>query len=33
VAKNTVQKLTKDLGKACLQFQDKTLRNLQCKRV
>lgn len=33
VAKNTVQKLTRDLGEACLQFQDKMLRNLPCKRV
>jgi len=33
VAKNTIQKLTRDLGEACLQFQDKRLRNLPCKRV
>lgn len=33
VAKNTIQKLTRDLGEACLQFQDKMLRNLACKRV
>jgi IS1 family transposase len=33
VAKNTVVKLLGDLGVACSEFQDKTLRNLTCKRV
>lgn len=32
-AKNTVVKLLKDLGKACLEYQDKTLVNLPCKRI
>lgn len=33
VAKNTIQKLTRDLGEACLEFQDRSLRLLPCKRV
>lgn len=33
VAKNTVVKLLVDLGRACTEYQDKTLRNLTCKRV
>lgn len=33
VAKNTIQKLTKEVGQACLDFQDKVLKNLQTKRV
>jgi len=33
VAKNTVVKLLADLGKACLEYQDKTLRNLPCKNI
>jgi len=33
VAKNTIQKLTRDLGKACLRFQDHMLRNLPSKRI
>jgi IS1 family transposase len=33
VAKNTIQKLTADLGEAVLEFQDRVLRNLSCKRV
>lgn len=33
VAKNTVVKLLVDLGMACAEYQDKTLRNLQCKRI
>jgi IS1 family transposase len=33
VAKNTVVKLLVDLGKACSWYQDKTLRNLPCKRI
>jgi transposase-like protein len=31
VAKNTIQKLTCDLGEAVLQYQDNVLRNLPCK--
>jgi len=33
VAKNTIQKLTRELGEACLEYQDKTLRLLKCKRL
>lgn len=33
VAKNTVAKLLADVGAACAEYQDKTLRNLPCKRV
>jgi IS1 family transposase len=33
VAKNTVVKLLADAGQACLEYQDKTLRNLPCKRI
>jgi IS1 family transposase len=33
VAKNTVVKLLVDLGKACLEYQDKALRNLPCKSI
>ncbi len=33
VAKNTVVKLLADVGQACLEYQDKTLRNLPCKRI
>lgn len=33
VAKNTIQKLTADMGEACLAYQDQVLRNLTCKRV
>jgi IS1 family transposase len=32
-AKNTVVKLLADVGSACLDYQDKTLRNLPCKRI
>ncbi len=32
-AKNTVVKLLVDAGKACSEYQDKTLRNLSCKRL
>ena len=32
-AKNTVVKLLCDVGAACAEYQDKTLRNLSCKRV
>src|SRR5262245_24081567 len=33
VAKNTIQKLTRELGEACLAFQDKMLRNVQSRRI
>jgi IS1 family transposase len=33
VAKNTVVKFVADLGRACAEYQDKTLRNLTCKRI
>jgi len=33
VAKNTIVKLLKDVGKACFEYQDKTLHNLPCKRL
>jgi IS1 family transposase len=33
VSFNTIQKLTRDLGEACLQFQDQVFHNLTCKRV
>lgn len=33
VAKNTIQKLLLDLGVACLDFQDRTIRGLQSKRI
>jgi len=32
-AKNTVSKLLADVGAACLDYQDKALTNLPCKRV
>jgi IS1 family transposase len=32
-AKNTIVKLLIELGEACLKYQDKTLRNLTCKRI
>lgn len=32
-AKNTVTKLLVDLGRACSEYQDKTLRNLQASRI
>ena len=32
-AKNTVSKLLVDLGQVCAEYQDKTLRNLECKTV
>ena len=31
--KNTIHKLTRDLGQACLEFQDNALRNLTCQRI
>lgn len=33
VAKNTIQKLTRDLGKACLQYHDNVVRKVKSKRV
>jgi len=33
VAKNTVTKLLVDLGRACSEYQDRTFRNLPCKRI
>jgi IS1 family transposase len=33
VSKNTVIKLLGDAGNACLDHQDRTLRNLSCKRI
>jgi IS1 family transposase len=33
VAKDTVTKLLARVGKACAEYQDKTLRNLPCKRI
>ena len=33
VAKNTIVKLLVDIGKACAEYQDKTLRNLPCQKV
>jgi hypothetical protein len=33
VALNTIQKLLADLGKACREHQDKTMRNLTCKHI
>ncbi|MBI2166923.1 MAG: DDE-type integrase/transposase/recombinase [Candidatus Omnitrophica bacterium] len=33
VAKNTVVNLLANLGKACSEYQDKTLRNLKCRRI
>ena len=32
-AKNTVIKLLVDAGEACAEYQNKTLRNLSCKRL
>jgi len=33
VSFNTIQKLTRDLGEACLEFQNQVFRNLTCQRV
>jgi hypothetical protein len=33
VAKNTIQKLTRELGEAVLEYQDNVLRNISSKRV
>ena len=32
-SKNSVQRLTSEIGEACLKFQDKMLRDLPCKRI
>src|SRR5262249_9691430 len=32
-SKNAIQRLTREIGEACLKFQDKMLRNLECKRM
>ncbi len=33
VAKNTLLKLLADVGRACAEYQDRTLRNLNCRRM
>ena len=33
VSRNTVDKLLRDVGAACLKYQDETLRNLPCERL
>jgi IS1 family transposase len=33
VAKNTIQKLTRELGEACLQYHDNVVRNVKAQRV
>ena len=33
VAKNTIQKLTREMGEAALAYQDDKLRGLICKRI
>ena len=33
VSKNTVAKLLADAGNACLDYQDRTLRNLSCQHI
>ncbi len=33
VAKNTVSRLLKEAGQACLEYQDKMLRNVTCQRI
>ena len=33
VAMNTIQKLLADMGKACTEYQDKAMRNLNCKHI
>lgn len=33
VSRNTVNKLLRDVGAACLDYQDKALRNLPCERI
>jgi hypothetical protein len=33
VGRNTVARLSVEVGAACAEYQDKALRNLQCKRI
>jgi IS1 family transposase len=33
VARNTIDKLLRELGDACLDYQDRTFRNLNCRRM
>lgn len=33
VSRNTVDKILRDVGSACLDYQDKHLRNLSCERI
>ena len=33
VSRNTVDKLLRDVGAACLEYQDEHLRNLPCQRI
>ena|SRR5712675_18729 len=33
VAMNTILKLLADMGKACTEYQDKAMRNLNCKHI
>jgi len=33
VAMNTILKLLADVGKACTEYQDKSMRNLACKHI
>lgn len=33
VAKNTITKLLAEVGTACAEYQDRTLRNLSCRRI
>jgi len=33
VSFNTVLKLVPEIGRACMEYQDETLRNLTCKRI
>jgi IS1 family transposase len=33
IARNTIDKLLLELGAACLDYQDRTMRNLSCKRI
>jgi transposase-like protein len=32
-SRNTIDKLLRDLGRACSEYQDKAFRNLKCKRL
>jgi IS1 family transposase len=33
ISKNTITRLLVELGDACIDYQDRTLRNLKCKRI